>query len=81
MPPELAVAHSGDRRGHCRTRAFGVRFDGHCGRAVRMARRCTKSPSLIHTIHHRASVRPDDSPRTLALRIPPLRVAAGGAAS
>ena len=80
MPPDLTVAHSDGRCRLHRTRRIGAEPNGQCSRAVRTSRRRSENPSLsMHAIHHRASVRPYDRPRTLAPYIPMLHVVAEGA--
>jgi hypothetical protein len=82
MPPELTAAHSDGRCRLHRTRAIGAEPNGRYGRAPRTSRRRSEDPSLsMHAIHHRASVRPHDRPRTLAPHISRLHVVAEGAGS
>lgn len=82
MPPDQIAAHSEDRCGHCWTRAVSAEPNGHCGHAVRISRwRSTNLSPPMHTIHHRASVRPHDSSPTLALKISKLHIVAEGAGS
>jgi hypothetical protein len=79
MPLKLAAAHSEDRCEHCWTRAVSAQPNGQCERAVGISRRCSTSLSPMHTIHHRASVRPHHPPWTLAPHIPLLHIEAEGA--
>jgi hypothetical protein len=82
MPPYLTAAHSDGRCRLHRTRAIGAEPNGQCGRAARTSRRRSENPSLsLHAIYHRASVRPQDRPRTLAPQIFMLHVVAEGAGS
>jgi hypothetical protein len=69
MPPDPTAARSEDRCRHCRTRAVSVQPNSQCGRAVRVPRRRSTNLSPMHTIHHRASVRPYGPTWTLALQI------------
>jgi hypothetical protein len=78
MPPDLIAAHSDGRCRLHRTRAVGAEPSGPCGRAPRTSRRrSTNLPLSMHAIHHRASVRPHNPPRTLAPQIFMLHVAEG----
>jgi hypothetical protein len=79
MPPDLTAAHSDCRCRLHRARAIGAEPNGQC-RAVRISRRRSTNLSLsMRAIHHRASVRPHDRPRTPAPHLSKLRVVAEGA--
>jgi hypothetical protein len=81
MPPDQAAAHSEDRCGRCRTRAVSAEPNGHCGRAVRISRRCSTNLSPMRAMHQRAAIQPHDSQWTLAPHIFLLHVVAEGAGS
>jgi hypothetical protein len=82
MPPDLIAAHSESRCRLYRVRVVAAEPNGQCGRALRISRRRSRNLSLsMHAIHHRASVRPHDAPRTLAPQIFMLHVVAKGAGS
>jgi hypothetical protein len=82
MPPHPTAAHSD---GHCRlyrTRAVSAESNCQFTRAVRIARRRSTNLWLsLHTVHHRAGLRPHDPPQTLAPQISMLHVVAEGARS
>lgn len=81
MPPDLTAVHSDGRCRFHRARAMSAEPNGQC-RAVRISRRRSTNLSLsMRAIHHRASVRPPDRPRTLAPHFSKLCVVAEGAGS
>jgi hypothetical protein len=75
MLPDQTAVHSKERRWHSRIRTVSAELYGHCARAVRISRWRSTNPSQpVHAIHHRSSVRPHDSSRTVAPKISKVHV-------
>jgi hypothetical protein len=82
MLPDQTAAHSEDRFGHSRARAVSAEPYSRCARAVRISQWTSTNLSLpVHAIHHRSSIQPHDSSRTLAPKISELHAVAEGVGS